>query len=152
MTSYSNAPALQFRVRWGFFRSVFFLAGTIFPTFEVIFFLLSALHLPFRTLVLFSSVCRCISQSVWLSICLSHSLSLSLPSFSSSSGPTQAFFLLDPRCQFMLVERSGVKVTPLCRYQLGVSVTLESLLLMLQACRSAFGLVSAVYCCICTHT
>lgn len=87
-----------------------------------------------------------------LSICLSHSISSSLSLFSSSSGPAQAFLLLDPECHFMLVERSGVKVTPLCGDRLGVSVTLESLLLMLQACRSAFGLVSAVYSCTCTHT
>lgn len=68
-----------------------------FLTFEFIFFLLSLLHLTFLTRVLFSSACRCVSQPVWLSVCLSHSRSLSLSLFSSSSGLTQAFSRLGSR-------------------------------------------------------
>lgn len=52
----------------------------------------------------------------------------------------------DPECQLILVEQSGVKVPA------EVSVTLEISLLMLQARRSAFGLVSAVNSCTCTST
>lgn len=89
MTSYSNAPALQFRVHWGFFRSAF--------VWQVLFF---SLHLNFffspLTLAL-DTACRCVSPPVWLSICLSHSRSLSLSLFSSSSGLAQAFSRLGSR-------------------------------------------------------
>lgn len=134
MTSYSK----QSGVRWGFLLSVF--SGR-YPFSYIRFFFSSHLSLALgisHICFVFIRLPLCFSVCL-LSICLSHSLSPPVSLFSSSSGPTRAFLLLDPECQFMLVERSAIKVTPLCGDQLGVSVTLESLQLMLQACRPALA-------------
>ena len=150
----------------GFFRLCFFflfffllllLAGTLFPTFE---FLCVCVCL-FQSWHFSHLFCFHLSAAVFLSLFACQSVSRAPP----SPSVTISVFIFRrsyqglpssriPGCQFTLAEaeRAPLKVGPLRGDQLGVSVTLESLLLMLQACRSAFGLVSAVYSCTCTHT